>query len=38
LSHSSVVYCTRRGRCDGPIPRPEEFYRLWCVIERDQVQ
>ena len=21
-----------RGRCDGPIPRPEESYRLWCVI------
>jgi hypothetical protein len=21
-----------RGFCDGPIPRPEESYRLWCVI------
>jgi hypothetical protein len=21
--------------CDGPIPRPEEFYRLWCVIVCD---
>jgi hypothetical protein len=20
------------GPCDGPIPRPEETYRLWCVI------
>ena len=20
-----------RGLCDGPITRPEEFYRLWCV-------
>jgi hypothetical protein len=20
-----------RGLCDGPIPRPEESYRLWCV-------
>ena len=21
-----------RGLCDGPIARPEESYRLWCVI------
>jgi hypothetical protein len=21
-----------RGLCDGPIPRLEELYRLWCVI------
>jgi hypothetical protein len=21
-----------RGLCDGPIPRPEESYRVWCVI------
>ena len=21
-----------RGLCDGPIPLPEESYRLWCVI------
>ena len=20
-----------RGLCERPIPRPEEFYRLWCV-------
>ena len=20
-----------RGLCDGPIPRAEESYRLWCV-------
>ena len=20
-----------RGLCDGPITRPEEFYRMWCV-------
>ena len=20
-----------RGLCDGPIPRPGEFYRVWCV-------
>jgi hypothetical protein len=26
-----------RGLCDGPIPRPEESYRLWCVSEYDQV-
>jgi hypothetical protein len=19
------------GLCDGPIPRPDESYRLWCV-------
>jgi hypothetical protein len=19
-----------RGFCNGPIPPPEEFYRLWC--------
>ena len=24
-----------RGLCDGPIPCPEEFYRLWCVIVCD---
>jgi hypothetical protein len=24
-----------RGLCDGLIPRPEEFYRMWCVVERD---
>jgi hypothetical protein len=27
-----------RGLCDGPIPRPEESFRLWCVYECDQVQ
>jgi hypothetical protein len=27
-----------RGLCDGPIPRPEEPYRLWCVFECDQVK
>jgi hypothetical protein len=21
-----------RGLCDGPIPRPEKSYRLWCVV------
>jgi hypothetical protein len=24
--------------CDGPIPRPEESYRLCCVFECDQVK
>jgi hypothetical protein len=24
-----------RGLCDGLITRPEEFYRLWCVIVCD---
>ena len=24
-----------RGLCDGPIPRPEESYRQWCVIVCD---
>jgi hypothetical protein len=24
--------------CDGPIPRPEESYRLLCVSECDQVK
>jgi hypothetical protein len=27
-----------RGLCDGPIPRPEESYRLWCVSDCDQVK
>jgi hypothetical protein len=22
-----------RGHCDGPIARPEESYRVWCVVE-----
>ena len=26
-----------RGSCDGPIPNPEEFYRLWCVILKNEV-
>ena len=24
-----------RGLCDGPIPRPEEPYRVWCVVVCD---
>jgi hypothetical protein len=26
-----------RGLCDGLITRPEEFYRLWCVLVCDLV-
>ena len=34
------VYCdccvlSGRGHCDEPITRPEEFYRLWCVVACD---
>jgi hypothetical protein len=31
----SFVCLSDRGLCDGPIPRPEESYRLWCVIVCD---
>jgi hypothetical protein len=34
----TVFVFSDRGLCDGPIPRPEESYRLWCVSECDQVQ
>jgi hypothetical protein len=27
-----------RGLCNRPIPRPEESYRLWCVLEYDQMK
>jgi hypothetical protein len=27
-----------RDLCDGPIPRPEESYRQWCVSECDKVK
>jgi hypothetical protein len=27
-----------RGLCNGPILRPEESYRLWCVSECDEVE
>jgi hypothetical protein len=27
-----------RCLCDGPIPRPEESERLWCVFECEQVK
>ena len=31
LSFVNVVFCAGRGLCVGPIPRPEDSYRLWCV-------
>jgi hypothetical protein len=34
----TVFVSSGRGLCDGPIPRPEEPYRLWCVFECDQVK
>jgi hypothetical protein len=34
----TVFVLSGRGLCDGPIPRPEESYRLWCVFECDQVK
>jgi hypothetical protein len=34
----TVFVLSGRGLCDGPIPCPEEFYRLWCVFEFDQVK
>jgi hypothetical protein len=33
-----VFVLSGRGLCDGPIPRPEESYRLWCVSECDRVK
>jgi hypothetical protein len=32
LSLASVVSCQVGGLCDGPIPCPEESYRVWCVL------
>jgi hypothetical protein len=37
VSCTVFVLCGR-GLCDGPIPRPEESYGLWCVLECDQVK
>jgi hypothetical protein len=34
----TVFVLSGRGLCVGPIPRPEESYRLWCVSECDQVK
>jgi hypothetical protein len=37
LSYTVLVW-SRRRLCEGPIPRPEESYRLWCMLERDQMK
>ena len=29
------VVLSGRGLCGGPIPRPEESYRVWCATVRD---
>jgi hypothetical protein len=34
----TVFMLSDRGLYDRPIPRPEESYRLWCVLECDQVK
>jgi hypothetical protein len=34
----TVFVLSGRGLCDGPIPRPEQSYRLWCVSECDRVK
>jgi hypothetical protein len=34
----TVFVLSGRGLCDGPIPRPEESYQLWCVSECDHVK
>jgi hypothetical protein len=31
-----VFVLSGRGLCDGPIPRPEESYRLWRVSQCDR--
>jgi hypothetical protein len=31
VSHELCVL-SGRGLCNGPVPRPEESYRLWPVI------
>jgi hypothetical protein len=33
-----VFVLSGRGLCDGPIPRPEESHRMWCVSECDEVK
>ena len=40
LTGGMDVYCeccvlSGRGLCDGLITRPEESYRLWCVVVCD---
>jgi hypothetical protein len=31
VSCECCVLSGSRGLCDELVPRPEEFYRLWCV-------
>jgi hypothetical protein len=33
-----VCVLSDRGLCDWPISRPEESYRLWCVLEYSHVK
>jgi uncharacterized membrane-anchored protein len=35
VSVVSVLVLSDRGLCDELIPRPEESYRLWCVVVCD---
>jgi hypothetical protein len=34
----TVFVLSGRGLCDGPIPLPEESYRLCCVLECDRMK
>jgi hypothetical protein len=34
----TVFVLSGRGLCYGPIPHPEGSYRLWCVLECNQVE
>jgi hypothetical protein len=34
----SVCALSGTGPCDGPIPHPEGSYRLWCVLDCDQMK
>jgi hypothetical protein len=34
----TVFLLSRRGLCDGPIPRPEESYRQWSVLKCDEMK
>jgi hypothetical protein len=36
VNRVSVACCKVEVSCDGPITRPEESYRLWCVIVCDR--
>jgi hypothetical protein len=34
----TVFVLSGTGLRDGPIPRPEESYRMWCAFECDQAK